>query len=337
MKGVTSMDIRELIIKDVQRALIELDVEVQEKVTNILYIQLQKYEVQERTTELVVHDNSFNGLINKFIGTKRLEGKAESTLKKYRRELQHLFLNMGKTTYEITTFDLRFYLANYKEFRKVKNVTLNNIRKTISSFFGWLTAEDIIQRNPALCLKKIKYVEEIKQPFSAIDLEKIKSACTSIRELALTEFLYASGLRVSEVVSLNIKDLNFLTREGVVTGKGGKQRKFYFTEVSADYLQRYLNSRVDNNKALFVGMFKKAQRYQKNSIERLLKQLGDKAEVENVHPHRFRRTLATDLVRKGMSIEKVAVILGHVDIRVTQKYVHVYSRDVKYQYNLAAA
>lgn len=331
------MDIREEIIRKVQNALVNCSLEVQEKVTNVLYIELQEYEVQARVTSIVVHDNSTQGNINKFIGTKRLEGKAESTLIKYKRELEQLFLEINKKVYEVTTFDLRYYLATYKEQRKIKNSTLENMRKTFSSFFSWLSNEGIIGKSPTLSLSHIKYTEEIKQPFSVIDLERIKSTCNDIRELALTEFLYATGLRVSEIVSLNITDINFAKREGIVTGKGDKQRTFYFTEVASEYLQRYINSRVDKNKALFVGIIKPYNRLQKNSIETILNNIGTRAAVENVHPHRFRRTLATDLVRKGMSIEKVAKILGHADLRTTQKYVHVYSEDVKYHYNLAVA
>lgn len=331
------MDIRTQIIEAVIMALIGVEQEVKDRVERVLHIQLSNYEVQERCTEVVVHDGSSIGLVRKFIATKRLEGKSEKTLRKYQPELEKLVEFLDKKLYEVETYDLRLYLALYKENRGVSNRTLDNIRKTISSFFGWLNDEGHIGRNPARALKQIKYPHVNRKPFSPVEREKLKNACEFIRDLALSEFLYASGLRVSEVASLNRDSIDFITREATVIGKGAKERTFYLSEVCAEYLLQYLKSRTDDNPALFVSVKSPYNRLGKEGIEVAVKRLGKKAGVENVHPHRFRRTLATDLVRKNVPIQDVAEILGHADLRTTQVYVCLDRETVKYHYNRAVA
>lgn len=331
------MDARIELIDQVVQALAGVNKEVIETVEQVLYIQLQNYEIQERCTEVTVHDGSNLGLVRKFIATKQLEGKSEKTLRKYQPELEKLVEFLNKKLYEVDTYDLRLYLALYKEKRNVSNRTLENNRKTISSFFTWLHDEGFIGRNPAKALKQIKYTKITKKPFSSVEREKLKNACEFLRDLALSEFLYASGLRVSEVVSLNRNTINFITREATVIGKGGKERKFYLSEISMDYLQQYLQSRTDTNPALFVSVKAPYGRLGKEGIEAALKRLGEKAGVKNVHPHRFRRTLATDLVKKNVPIQDVAEILGHADLRTTQVYVYLDQEAVKYHYNRAVA
>lgn len=211
------------------------------------------------------------------------------------------------------------------------------MRKTISTFFGWLHDEGLIGQNPARAVKQIKYDKIVRKPFSPVEREKLKNICTSLRDLALTEFLYASGLRVSEVISLDRSSIDFVTREATVIGKGGKERRFYLSEVCAEYLRQYLNSRIDNNAALFVSIKSPYKRLTKEGVEFIVKTLGKKAGISNVHPHRFRRTLATDLVRKGVPIQDVAQILGHSDLRTTQVYVALDQSTVKYHYSQAVA
>ena len=331
------MDIRANIIEKVLQSLPEINQDILDKIERVLYIQLQEYEVTERCTEMVIHDNTNIGFVRKFIATKKLEGKAERTLKKYQPELDKLMTFLNKPVYEVNTYDLRLYLSLYKEQRKVSNRTLDNLRKTISSFFGWMHDEGNIIHNPAKALKQIKYTKIVRKPFSIIEMERLKNACTNLRDRALIEFLYASGLRVSEVISLDIKNINFVTREGTVIGKGNKERKFYLSEICIEYLSKYLNSRKDNNPSLFVGLYKTAKRLTKEGVERAVKKIGKHARVNNVHPHRFRRTLATDLVRKNVSIQDVAAILGHADLRTTQMYVALDQETVKYHYNKAVA
>lgn len=331
------MDTRMEIINKVVSELADVEKEVVEKVERILYIQLQNYEVQERCTEVIPHDGSNLGYVRKFIATKRLEGKSERTLKKYQPELEKLIGFLNKKLYEVDTYDLRLYLSLYKENRGISNRTLENMRKTISSFFGWMHDEGYVGRNPARALKQIKYTKEVKKPFTGVEREKLKNACGFLRDLALTEFLYASGLRVSEVVSLDRNNIDFINREAVVVGKGGKERTFYLSEICTEYMKQYINSRTDNNPALFISLKKPFGRLGKNGIETALKRIGERAGVENVHPHRFRRTLATDLVKKNVPIQDVAEILGHADLRTTQVYVCMDKETVKFRYNKAVA
>ena len=333
----TNIDARTEIIDKVLAALTGIEQEILEKVERTLCIELQEYEVFKRTTEIVPHDNTNLGLVRKFIATKRLEGKSERTLKKYQPELEKMIDFLNKKLYEVDTYDLRLYLALYKDKRKITNRTLDNIRKTISSFFGWMHDEGLVGRNPAKALKHIKYEKIVRKPFSAVERDKIKNACKNERDLALTEFLYASGLRVSEVISLNRNSIDFITREATVIGKGGKERKFYLSPICNEYIARYLRTREDSNEALFVSIKSPNTRLTKEGVELIVKTIGYKAGVDNVHPHRFRRTLATDLVRKGVPIQDVAKILGHSDLRTTQVYVSLDQETVKYHYNRAVA
>lgn len=331
------MDVKVQVINNVLSSLKDLDQNSLDKIENILYINFEKYEIKEKCTEVVVHDDSNLGLIKKFIATKKLEGKSVKTLKKYQPELEKLHYFLGKSFYKINIYDLRYFLAQYKEHRKISNRTLDNMRKTISSFFSWMSDEGHISYNPAKALKRIKYTKTVKKPFSIVEREKLKNACTIHRDLALVEFLYASGLRVSEAISIDINNIDFISREATVVGKGSKERKFYLSEICIEYLKSYLNSRTDNNPSLFVGTKRPYNRLTKEGIESIVKRIGKKAGVENVHPHRFRRTLATDLVRKNVPIQDVAHILGHADLRTTQVYVCLDQESVKYNYNKAIA
>lgn len=331
------MDIRTQVINSILETLSDIDYELLQRIENSIYIELNKYEMQERCTNIIVHDNSNLGIIQKFIATKRLEGKSEKTINKYRPELENLVNFLNKNISEITSYDLRYYLAMYKEHRKISNRTLENMRKTISSFFGWLQSEGFITHNPSKAVKQIKYEKVVRKPFTPVERERIKNACNSIRDLALTEFLYSSGLRVSEVVSLDISNIDFMLKEATVIGKGGKERKFYLSDICMLYLKNYLESRTDRNPALFVSVRSSSERISKSGIEAMLKRLGERANVENVHPHRYRRTLASDLVKKGVPIQDIAEILGHSDLRTTQVYVCLDQESVKYHYNKAIA
>ena len=331
------MDVRSKIVDHVLEALPELSADIRERIERTLLTSLQNYEVQERCTEVAIHDNTNMGLVRKFIATKKLEGKSERTLRRYQPELEKLVYFLDKKLYEVSPYDLRLYLSLYKEQRKISNRTLENMRKTISTFFGWLHDEGLIGQNPARAVKQIKYDKIVRKPFTSVERERLKNACCQLRDLALTEFLYASGLRVSEVISLDRSSIDFITREATVIGKGGKERRFYLSEVCAEYLRQYLNSRTDNNTTLFVGTKSPHRRLTKEGVEYIVKDLGQKAGVSNVHPHRFRRTLATDLVRKGVPIQDVAQILGHSDLRTTQVYVALDQSTVKYHYSQAVA
>ncbi|HJD45941.1 MAG TPA: tyrosine-type recombinase/integrase [Candidatus Mediterraneibacter norfolkensis] len=331
------MDVRAKIIDRVLESLPDIDKEIKDKIEHVMLIQLQDYEVQERCTDIIIHDETNLGLVRKFIATKKLEGKSIRTLKRYQPELEKLVAFLNKRMPEVSPYDLRLYLPLYKDNHKISNRTLENMRKTISSYFTWLQDEGVIAQNPARAVKQIKYDKIVRKPFTAVEREKLKNACENLRDLALSEFLYASGLRVSEVISLDRSSIDFTTREATVIGKGGKERRFYLSEVSTEYLRQYLNNRDDNNCALFVSNKAPHRRLTKEGIEFIVKRLGKRANVNNVHPHRFRRTLATDLVRKGVPIQDVAQILGHSDLRTTQVYVALDQATVKYRYNQAVA
>lgn len=301
----------------------------------ILLTEVNKYEIQERTTEIVVRDGTAEGLLRKYLATKRIEGKSEKTIKRYADLLSAFICQLDRKLYELTAFDIRLYLSVYKEQRKVSNRTLDNMRKVLSSFFGWLHDEEFLPRNPCKSVKSIKYDKIIRLPFSCEETERLKNACTNSRDIALVHFLHATGCRVSEVVSVDIGNVNFQKRELVVYGKGGKERTVYLTAVAAMYLERYLQTRTDENNALFVG--KGSNRLKKNGIEAAMKRLGERARVKNVHPHRFRRTLATELIARGAALQDVQRILGHEDIRTTQVYVYTDSKSIKNTYDKYAA
>ena len=332
------MDVRDNIIKKVMGALVKVGQAVSDIVQDTLIMVLNDYEIQERCTEVAVLDTAPESMLKKFIATKRLEGIAESTLTRYYDANLKLLQFLRKDLSEITTYDIRFYLSYRRECseRQVSNRTLDGMRRCYSSFFSWLDAEEIIPHNPCAGIKQIKYKKDVKKPFSAVDIEKMRNACSSnIRDLALIDFLYCTGCRVSEVARLNISDINFEALECVVIGKGNKERYVYLSEVAAMHLREYLDSRQDDYEALFAG--KGTERLQKNGIEAIVKNIGKKAGVDNAHPHRFRRTLATNLLDRGMNIQDVAEILGHADLKTTQIYCYISKKNVKAAYCKYAA
>ena len=329
------MDIRSDIVQKVTEALQgRVNEDVVSIVQDVLIMQLNQYEVMERCTEVAVRDDSAEGLLKKFLATKRVEGMADSTLRRY-AEINKALLNyLGKPLEEITTYDIRFYLSARRQSGKVSNRSLDGMRRCYSSFFGWLAAERLISYNPCTALAQIKYRKVAKKPYSATDIEKIRKVCGSIRDLALVDFLYATGCRVSEVCRLDMSDIDFERKECTVIGKGNKERKVYLTEVAAMHLQEYLNSREDSCSALFIG---RGKRLGKNGIEAIIKKLGIAAGVENAHPHRYRRTLATNLLDRGMNIQDVAAVLGHADLKTTQIYCYISQTNVKTAYHKYAA
>ena len=330
------MEIRQVVIQSVLQALQgKVAPETLDTVQDVLMIQLNQYEIQERSTELTVSDNSAEGILRRYIATKRIEGKAESTLRRYWEQNLKLIQFLQKPLHEITTDDVRFYLAYRRQQGRVSNRTLDGMRRCYRSFFSWLAAEGLINRNPCAALSQIKSRKQIKKPYSAVELELIRKSCTDDRDLALVEFLYSTGCRVSEVSELDTMDIDMNTGECIVIGKGNKERTVYLTDVAMLHLQTYLNSRKDNSIALFAG--KGTSRLTKGGIENLLKRIGRAAGVENVHPHRFRRTLATNLLDRGMNIQDVAMILGHADLKTTQIYCYISQSNVKNAYRKYAS
>lgn len=330
------MDIRTGIINNIVQSMQEtLSEEQLQTLKNSLYIQLNNYEVHQRTTEIaLVDDNSPDSMLRKYIATKRIEGIAESTLKRYADENGKLIHYLNKPLNEVTTFDIRFYLAMRKEQsitlgRSLSNRSLDGMRRCYKSFFTFLYNEELIPKNPTAALTQIKYEKTIKKPFSYTDMEKLKRSCFTIRDRAIVEFLYSTGCRISELVALNRNDIDFTNLNVVVFGKGKKERPVYITEVAAMYLKEYLDSRTDSDPCLFAKTRAPYTRISKNGIESMLKKLGEKAGVANVHPHRYRRTLATNMLDRGANIQDVASILGHEDLKTTQIYCFINQERVR--------
>lgn len=324
------MDIRTQIIEKIAVELRnKVSSDVNTMVQDILIAELSKYEVSERCTDLVIADDSAEIMLKKFVVTKCVEGLSENTIRRYVDENKKLIDFLNKPLNEITTFDIRVYLVNRRK-NGVSNRTLDGMRRCYSSFFGWLHREELIDKNPCLGLAQIKYKKQVKKPFTAVDLEKIRMCCKNKRDLALVSFLYSTGCRVSEVSKLNVSDVDFETQECIVVGKGNKERTVYLSDVATMHLQEYLSERKDFSEALFVG--KGTERLGKNGIETLLKRIEKEIDVEDIHPHRFRRTLATNLLDRGMNIQDVAEILGHSDLKTTQIYCYISKDKVKNSY-----
>lgn len=269
-------------------------------------------------------------ILKEFIISKRAEGCSLETLRSYFTIIRQMLITFNdKPLSKITGSDIKAYLMNHQTTRHVTNATLDNIRRTLNSFFNFMCCEDYIDKNPMMKVHKIKSDSILKLPFSEEELERLRDACGNIFELSLIDFLYSTGVRVSECVNADISDFNFQTMEGVVYGKGGKERKVYMDMRTKIHLERYLRYRKDSSPALFVTLRPPHTRLSKTQVEYYVRTIGAHAHIENVHPHRFRRTLATRLLERGMPIEQVQSILGHQKVDTTLIYAKVNQTGVK--------
>lgn len=264
-----------------------------------------------------------------FICAKRVEGCSERSLKYYSTTIKKMIDNIDKSVKLIETEDIRTYLAEYFKDRNCSKVSLDNIRRIISSFFSWLEEESYIIKNPVRRIHKIKTTKIIKETYTDENIEILRDNCMSKRDLAIIDLLNSTGMRVGELVRLSIGDVNFNERECIVLGKGDKQRKVYFDARTKIHLQDYLKSRVDDNQALFVSLLKPYNRLHISGVEIRMRQLGRKLNIKKVHTHKFRRTLATRAIDKGMPIEQVQQLLGHQKIDTTMHYAMVNQNNVK--------
>lgn len=264
-----------------------------------------------------------------FIAAKRIEGCSEKSLKYYDSTIRLMLGIVAKPVREISTDNLRGYMADYQKKRGSSKVTIDNIRRIFSSFFGWLEDEDYILKSPVRRIHKVKTDKTIKDTFSDESLELLRDACEEIRDLAMVDLLASTGMRVGELVRLNREDINFYERECVVLGKGGNERVVYFDARTKIHLLNYLESRVDNNPALFVSLTLPRERLLIGGVEARIRKIGNQADMQKVHPHKFRRTLATRAIDKGMPIEQVQRLLGHVKIDTTMHYAMVNQVNVK--------
>ena len=297
-----------------------------ERLQAILEHILFNYEVtgEERDKEI-----SEQNLVELFLSAKRIEGCSEKSLKYYESTICAMLNSVGKGVKYIVTDDIRTYLTEYQEKKKSSKVTIDNIRRILSSFFSWLEDEDYIMKSPVRRIHKVKTGTNIKETYSDETLELMRDNCTELRDLAIIDMLASTGMRIGEMVLLNREDINFNERECVVFGKGDKERIVYFDARTKIHLQNYLQSRNDNNPALFVSLHSPYNRMNIGGIEVRLRQFGKRLGLNKVHPHKFRRTLATMAIDKGMPIEQLQQLLGHRRIDTTLQYAMVKQSNVK--------
>ena len=297
-----------------------------ERLQDVLQHALWRYEVCETTDEEPEQEQD---LVALFLSAKRIEGCSEKSLKYYQSTIQAMLDELGKGVKEIVTEDIRGYLTNYQWKKRSSRVTIDNIRRILSSFFSWLEDEDYILKSPVRRIHKVKTASNIKETYSDETLELMRDNCSEIRDLAMIDLLASTGMRVGEMVLLNRKDIDFNERECIVFGKGDKERMVYFDARTKLHLQAYLDSRTDENPALFVSLKAPHNRMTIGGIETRLREMGKRLGVLKVHPHKFRRTLATMAFDKGMPIEQLQQLLGHKRIDTTLQYAMVKQSNVK--------
>lgn len=297
----------------------------------------QAEKLQKILTKVLAHYES--GIINEeidktdyvdlFLAAKRIEGCSEKSLKYYEKTICAMLDTLGKNAKHVVTDDIRTYLTEYKDKRNSSKVTIDNIRRILSSFFTWLEDEDYILKSPVRRIHKVKTTSNVKETYSDEELELMRDSCDEIRDLAMIDLLASTGMRIGEMVLLNRNDINFRERECIVFGKGSKERVVYFDARTKVHLQNYLDSRKDDNPALFVSLREPNERLQIGGVEIRLREFGRKLGMRKVHPHKFRRTLATMAIDKGMPIEQLQQLLGHKKIDTTLQYAMVKQTNVK--------
>ena len=317
------------------------DINMEEKIVLVLN-EMSEYltvEQMKKLQEVIVKtfaeneapktETSNDEFLKMFLDAKRIEGCSDRTIKYYRVTIEHLLKNVVSPIRKITTEMMRAYLVDYQKINNCGKTTVDNIRRNISSFFSWLEEEDYILKSPMRRIHKIKTQKTVKNIISDEEIEKLRDNCKNIRDTAMIDLLYSTGIRVGELVKLNIEDIDFSERECVVFGKGDKERRVYFDAKSKIHLKNYIESRKDNNPSLFVTLNAPYDRLKISGVEIRIRELGRMLNLEKVHPHKFRRTMATRAIDKGMPIEQVQKILGHSQIDTTMQYAIVNQNNVK--------
>lgn len=320
----------ETIISDIlQEMLPVLDNMQLARLKKVLEHRLWDAEIVKKSNESVPFELSNEEFVDLFVAAKRVEGCSNKTLRYYLATIKKMTEKVGKHITQITTEDLRIYLSEYHEENNCSKANIDNIRRILSSFFSWLEDEDYILKSPVRRIHKIKAAKTVKETYTDEMLETMRDNCNCLRDLAIIDMLASTGMRVGELVHLNIDDVDFENRECVVLGKGSKERPVYFDARTKIHLKNYLETRNDNNPALFVSLLKPYNRLEISGVEIRLRELGRKLEINKVHPHKFRRTLATRAIDKGMPIEQVQKLLGHSKIDTTMQYAMVDQQNVK--------
>ncbi|PWG66206.1 integrase [Bifidobacterium callitrichidarum] len=281
------------------------------------------------TDNLAGNDNEAMELLNSFLTAKELEGCSERTLKYYDSTLTHYIRKTTTPLTQVDTDQLRTYLAEYQTTHAVGKVTVDNIRRILATFFSWLEDEDYIVKSPARKIRRVKAPIRVKETISDEDMERLRDGCETPRDLAMIDLLSSTGMRVGELVKLNRDSVNLNERECIVQGKGNKERKAYFDARAKLHLEEYLRGRDDANPALFVSLSGDHERIAICSVESRLRALGRKLQLPRIHPHKFRRTMATNAINRGMPVEQVQKLLGHVKIDTTMQYALVSQSNVK--------
>lgn len=320
---------KDRLITDIEQGMLcFLDNGQMEELHKVLIHCFVNFDVKETS---VPQDNTKENkdLTTAFLAAKRIEGCSEKTLVYYQNTIDAAIFAIAKAIKHITTDDLRGYLTNYQTEKQSSKVTIDNIRRILSSFFSWLEDEDYIIKSPVRRIHKVKTGKAIKETYSDEALELMRDSCIELRDLAIIDMLASTGMRVGEMVLLNREDINFSERECVVFGKGSKERIVYFDARTKIHLQNYLNSRSDSNPALFTSLRSPHERLKIGGVEVRLREIGKQLNITKVHPHKFRRTLATMAIDKGMPIEQLQQLLGHQRIDTTLQYAMVKQSNVK--------
>ena len=308
-----------------------------EKIMHCIISCLNDYDVTARETGLTVrYEDTNERILKRYVACIRIEGKSEKTISQYIRLCNRLSAFLQKPFNEMTTTDLQYFLGDQK-MKGTQGRTLENYRAYISAFFRWMLVEEIITKNPCERIKPIKFADKQRLPFSAVDIDALRSVCRSEKVRAMLEVFLSSGVRCEELANLNINDVDIRSRTLIVrNGKGGKSRKTYISEVAAEHLEQYLNTRKDNGVELFRS--KRGSRYTSTTgIERIMRKLSKLSGVENVHPHRFRRTFATSLYKRGMDIHEIQKLMGHSNVQTTLEYIYTDDSQVRNAYEKYAA
>ena len=316
------------LIRDIEQAMFNtLTNEQLSQLRTVLEYSFRNIDIVEKQPEIATDTNQ--NLVELFISAKKVEGCSDKSIAYYRSTLNKALATIQKNVSHISTDDLRLYLNTYQVESGASKVTVDNIRRILSSFFSWLEEENYIIKSPVRRIHKVKIGKTVKETYTDEALEQMRDHCDNSRDLALVDLLASTGMRVGELVKLNRNDIDFHNRECVVTGKGDKQRRVYFDARTKIHLQKYLEERTDTNEALFVSLLAPFDRLQISGVEIRLRQFGRELNIPKVHPHKFRRTLATMAIDKGMPIEQVQHLLGHQSLDTTLQYAMVNQNNVK--------
>lgn len=331
-------DYRSTFIGDIEIGLHEMGMDPPDisRISTLIMKKLDEYDLSPRETALAVYDDENDRVLKRFVACLRIAGRAEGTVLQYTRTCKKFFEFCGKPYHGIGVYDIRFYLSTLKE-NGMSARSVDNQRANLSAFFSWLTEEDVIKKNPCAAVKPVKCKKEIRQAFSTIELDMLRQGCRNSKERAIMEVLLATGIRVHELVSLDVSDIDTVKKVvHVREGKGSKERFAYITDLALLHLGRYLHERKDQDAAA-VFINSRGGRMTEGGIRELLKRLEKRAGVTNVHPHRFRRTLATMLAARGMAVQEIQKILGHSQVNTTLGYICIDDQKAMASYKQYAA